>query len=78
MIIYPTKQTIERYNIPAFEELDDVGKIISQQVISDENDDQLLQWGCKLLYFVKRKYLKFANGDILVQKPNFTYSTPTI
>ena len=61
MIIYPTKQTIERYNIPAFEELDDVGKIISQQVISDEHDDPLLQWGCKLLYFDKRKCLQLVN-----------------
>ena len=61
MIIYPTKQTIERFNIPMFEELDDLGKAISAQVISKEQNDPLIQWGCKLFYFDRRKCLQVVN-----------------
>ncbi len=61
MIFYPTKQTIERFNIPMFEDLDDLGKAISAQVISKEQNDPLIQWGCKLFYFDRRKCLQVVN-----------------
>ncbi len=62
MIIYPTKKTVERFNIPMptdfeYEETRDY----VQSVINAEKGDKLLEWGMKLFYFDGRKCLQVSN-----------------
>lgn len=51
MILYGTKQTIKELNIPMPEELSTFNKILATNVINEQKDDKLLEWGLKLFYF---------------------------
>ena len=62
MIIYATKQTIERYGIKMPEDFQDpFTKQIALSVYDREKDDRLLEWGAKLFYFDRRKCIQFCN-----------------
>lgn len=61
MILYATKETVERYKIKTPEELSSPMKEIALAVIQKESGDKLREWGCKLLYFDGRKCLQVVN-----------------
>lgn len=61
MIIYATKQTIERYKMKMPSELTPPNNIFAQTVIEREQGDKLLEWGAKLFYFDKRKCIQITN-----------------
>jgi len=62
MIIYATKQTIERYKIKMPREFTDpVMRPIVEAVFEKEHGDRLLEWGAKLFYFDRRKCIQVCN-----------------
>ncbi len=62
MIIYPTKKTVERFNIPMPTDFEyEKTRNYVQSVINAEKDDRLLQWGMKIFYFDGRKCLQVSN-----------------
>ncbi len=62
MIIYATKQTIERYKIKMLQEFTDpVMRSIVEAVYKKEHGDRLLEWGAKLFYFDRRKCIQVCN-----------------
>lgn len=62
MILYCTKQTMERYGLKLPEEMQnpDIAKI-SRETINAEQGDRLLEWGVKLFYFDGKKCLLLMN-----------------
>lgn len=62
MILYATKQTMERFKLKLPEEMSDpaVGAFV-RDIINDEQGDNLLEWGAKLFYFDRRKCIQVAN-----------------
>lgn len=64
MIIYATKQTMERYRLKLPDEMQDpVAAAIAKQTIAREQGDRLLEWGAKLFYFEGRKCLLLSNFE---------------
>lgn len=61
MIIYLTKETRERLNIPLTSEMKTDMKLLAEKVIEKERGDNLLEWGAKLFYFDRRKCLQIVN-----------------
>lgn len=61
MIIYLTKETRERLNIPLTSEMKTDMKLLAENVIEKESGDKLLEWGAKLFYFDRRKCLQVVN-----------------
>lgn len=61
MIIYATKQTIDRYKLKLPAELTPPLNKIVQEVIKKESRDRLLEWGAKLFYFDRRKCIQVVN-----------------
>lgn len=61
MIIYLTKETRERLNIPTTSEMKTDMKLLAEKVIEKESGDPLLEWGAKLFYFDRRKCLQVVN-----------------
>lgn len=62
MIIYATKQTIERYKIKMPQEFSDpVMRPIVETIYEKEHGDRLLEWGAKLFYFDRRKCIQVCN-----------------
>ncbi len=62
MIIYATKQTVDRYGIKMPENFQDpVVRPIIIDVYNNEKDDRLLEWGAKLFYFDRRKCIQICN-----------------
>ena len=51
MILYATKQTIERFKIQIFEDIQSANKDLAKKVIEEQQNDELLEWGIKLFYF---------------------------
>lgn len=62
MIIYATRQTIERFKLKLPEEMSDptIGAM-ARAVIDAEQGDRLLEWGAKLFYFDRRKCMQVVN-----------------
>lgn len=62
MILYATKQTMERFKLKLPEEMSDptIGAF-ARSIIDDEQGDNLLEWGAKLFYFDRRKCIQVAN-----------------
>ncbi|MCD7857135.1 MAG: hypothetical protein LUG55_04935 [Clostridiales bacterium] len=62
MIIYATKQTVERYKMKMPEEFTDptMGPL-ARAVYQQEQGDRLLEWGAKLFYFDRRKCVQVCN-----------------
>lgn len=61
MIIYATKQTVERYKLELPKELSQPTSLIVERVLENERGDRLLEWGAKLFYFNKRKCIQICN-----------------
>lgn len=61
MIIYLTKETRERMNIPLTSEMRTDMKLFAEKVIEKESGDKLQEWGAKLFYFDRRKCLQIVN-----------------
>lgn len=61
MIMYATKQTIERLRIMLPSEMDPIPGSASRQLIKDQQGDPLLEWGLKLFYFDRRKCIQAMN-----------------
>ena len=61
MIIYLTKESRERLNIPLTSEMKTDMKLLAEKVIEKESGDKLLEWGAKLFYFDRRKCLQVVN-----------------
>ncbi|MEG2342169.1 MAG: hypothetical protein RSB95_03465 [Bacilli bacterium] len=61
MIIYGTKQTIERYKITLPSELSSPLNKLVDAIIKKEGNDKLFEWGAKLFYFDKRKCVQVVN-----------------
>ncbi len=62
MIIYATKQTIERYKLTMPDEFSDpVIQAIASAFYEEEQGDRLLEWGAKLFYFDRRKCIQVCN-----------------
>ncbi len=61
MILYATKQTIERYKIKMPDEMHTIPQVASKQIIKDQQGDALLEWGLKLFYFDRRKCIQAMN-----------------
>ena len=62
MIIYATKQTIERYSkLKLPQDLTPPINMIAQSIIEKESGDRLVEWGAKLFYFDKKKCIQVVN-----------------
>lgn len=62
MIIYATKQTVDRYGIKIPENFQDsIMRPIVLDVYNHEKGNQLLEWGAKLFYFDRRKCIQVCN-----------------
>lgn len=61
MILYATKQTVERYKLKLPSELTSPLDGLAKAVIQKESGDNLLEWGVKLFYFDKRKCIQVVN-----------------
>lgn len=62
MIIYATKQTVERYKLKMPDELTDPSvRNFALAVYKQEQGDRLLEWGAKLFYFDRRKCIQICN-----------------
>lgn len=61
MILYATKQTIKDLDIPMPEELSDFNNIMAKNIIKEQTDDKLLEWGLKVFYFDRRKCVQAVN-----------------
>lgn len=62
MIIYATKQTVDRYGIKMTEDLQNpVVRQTALAVYNHEKDNRLLEWGAKLFYFDRRKCIQICN-----------------
>ena len=62
MIIYGTKQTMERYGIPQIKDIQDLKQKEAPTNIYDaEHGDRMLEWGAKVFYFERRKCLQVCH-----------------
>ena len=61
MILYVTKKTKERLNIPMINELGEPFNLVAQMVYNQEKDNNLLEWGLKIFYMDKKKCLQAMN-----------------
>ena len=61
MILYATEQTIKDLDIPMPEELSDFNNIMAKNIIKEQTDDKLLEWGLKVFYFDRRKCVQAVN-----------------
>ena len=61
MILYVTKKTKERLNIPMIDELSDTSKNYASIIINNEENTELLKWGIKIFYMDRRKCLQAVN-----------------
>lgn len=61
MIIYATKETIDRYKLKMPRALPYPANEFAQGVLEKESGDRMLEWGAKLLYFDRRKCLQLVH-----------------
>jgi hypothetical protein len=61
MILYATKQTIERFRIKMPNQMHHVSEAASNQILKEQKGDALLEWGMKLFYFDGRKCIQAMN-----------------
>ena len=60
MILYITKKTKDRFNIPLYSELTDELELLARNILVKEQDD-IFKWGVKIFYFDRRKCLQIMN-----------------
>lgn len=61
MILYATKQTIERYKLQMVDELSPEMSTLAHAVIERDAGSMLREWGIKLFYFDGKKCLQAVN-----------------
>lgn len=61
MIFYATKETLEKYKLKTPEQLSESIQPFARAMIENEQGDQIMEWGCKLFYFDRRKCLQLLN-----------------
>lgn len=62
MIIYGTKQTMERYGIPQIKVIQDLKqKEKATNIFDAEQGDRMLEWGAKVFYFERRKCIQVCH-----------------
>lgn len=61
MIIYATKQTVERYKLKMPDELEPPYDEMTRILLDNEQNNRLHEWGCKLFYCGGKKCLQFVN-----------------
>lgn len=62
MIIYATKQTVDRYGMTMPENfMDPIMKSVVQNTYDLEKDNSILEWGAKIFYFDGRKCIQVCN-----------------
>ena len=61
MILYATKQTIERYKLQMVDELSPEMSALAHAVIERDTGSMLREWGIKLFYFDGKKCLQAVN-----------------
>ena len=61
MILYATKQTIDRYKLETTDTMPGLAGEMARQVAEQEENDCFLHWGMKLFYFDGRKCLMLLN-----------------
>lgn len=61
MILYMTKQTVDRYKLKMPEEMNAPMDKLAQAVIAQECGDKVCEWGGKLFYFDHRKCIQLVN-----------------
>lgn len=62
MIIYCTKQTMERYKMKRPMEYENyMLRELVEKVYDDEKNNRILEWGAKLFYFDRRKCIQLMN-----------------
>lgn len=61
MILYATKQTIERYKLQMVDELSPEMSALAHAVIERDAGSMLREWGIKLFYFDGKKCLQAVN-----------------
>jgi hypothetical protein len=61
MILYATKQTIDRFRIKMPNQMHHVSEAAANQILKDQQGDALLEWGLKLFYFDRRKCIQAMN-----------------
>lgn len=60
MILYITKKTKDRFNIPLYSELTDELELLARNILVKEQDD-IFKWGVKIFYYDRRKCLQIMN-----------------
>lgn len=60
MILYITKKTKDRFNIPLYSELTDELELLARNILVKEQDD-IFKWGVKIFYFDRRKCLQIMD-----------------
>ena len=60
MILYITKKTKDRFNIPLYSELTDELELLARNILVKEQDD-IFKWGVKIFYFDRIKCLQIMN-----------------
>ena len=61
MILYVTKKTKERLNIPMINELSENNKKIATEIYNSEKDNKLFEWGLKIFYMDRKKCIQAIN-----------------
>lgn len=61
MIIYATKETLDRYKLKMPQALPYPMNELAQSVLEKESGDRMLEWGAKLFYFDRRKCLQLVH-----------------
>lgn len=61
MIIYATKQTIERYKLKLPHEFTSEMKIPAEAILKKEGGNSIHEWGAKLFYFDGRKCIQIVH-----------------
>ena len=61
MILYATKQTIDRFRIKLPDQMHPDSEAVSNKILEDQQGDALLEWGMKLFYFDRRKCIQAMN-----------------
>lgn len=63
MIIYATKETMQRYKLKTPDQLVPEVAPFAKTVVERDQGNRLYEWGCKLFYFDRRKCLQFMHFE---------------
>lgn len=63
MILYATKETLQRYKLKTSEEFDPETAHLVRALVERDRGSRLFEWGCKLFYFDRRKCLQIMHFE---------------